>query len=102
MESTLSIDAVLVTDIPVNVRNMNAGGVQLEARVHLPIGTLGLLALEFAGESRLEWIRICRTQTLHGHSSVEAVGAEFLPLAVADERSLRGAIRHFAPRPAFL
>ena len=102
MNSTLVTDAVIVTETSVQVRDISATGAQLETAVYLPLGTIGLLELEFDGARRVEWFRVCRIHTVQGRTGVHVAAAEFLPIAAADDRSLRGSVRRFLARDAHL
>lgn len=76
------------------VRDLSTGGCLLETRAYLPIGTVGVLDMEIEGKRCVEWFRIRRTQATQGRSGAYLFGAEFLlPVAVAGESSLRGAVR---------
>lgn len=76
------------------VRDLSTGGCLLETRAYLPIGTVGVLDMEIEGKRCVEWFRIRRTQATHGRSGAYLFGAEFLlPVAVAGDSSLRGAVR---------
>ena len=76
------------------VRDLSTGGCLLETRAYLPIGTVGVLDMEIEGKRCVEWFRIRRTQATQGRSGAYLFGAEFLlPVAVAGECSLRGAVR---------
>ena len=102
MDCSLIIGAVLVTETPVRVRDVSASGAQLETPVYLPLGTIGLIEVEFDGARRVEWFRVCRTFTTQGCSGAHTVAAEFLPIAAPDHRSLRAAVRRFIARGAHL
>ena len=102
MESSPVIDAVLVTETSVHVRDISATGAQLETSVHFPIGTIGLIEVEFDGARRVEWFRVCRIHTTQGCSGAHIAAAEFLPIAAADAQSLRGTVRRFIARDAHL
>jgi hypothetical protein len=95
MDRTLVTGAVLVTETPVRVRDVSATGAQLEIPIYLPVGTIGTIEVEFDGARRVEWFRVCRIFTTHGCSGVHTAAIEFLPIAAADHRSLRGAVRCF-------
>jgi hypothetical protein len=90
---TLSVDAVLLKSVAVQVRNLSAGGCLLELKTYLPVGSVGVIDMEFNGKRRVEWFRVSRIQTIHGRSGSHTAGAEFLPLAVAGDSSLRGEVR---------
>ena len=76
------------------VRDLSTGGCLLETRAFLPVGTVGVLDMEIEGKRCVEWFRIRRTQATHGRSGAYLFGAEFLlPVAIAGESSLRGAVR---------
>jgi hypothetical protein len=94
--------AVLLTEILVQVRNVSASGAQLESPVYLPIGTIGMIEVEFDGARRVEWFRVCRIHTVEGRNGVHTAAAEFLPIATVDQRSLRGAVRRFIARDSHL
>jgi hypothetical protein len=98
MDYAASCSAILMTELAVRVRDISAAGLQLETRRHLSPGTIGVIDVEFDGRRRLEWFRVCRVQALQGRSGVQLIAAEFLPLAPAGVRSLRGAIRRFLAR----
>jgi hypothetical protein len=102
MDCSLITGAVLVTETPVRVRDVSAAGAQLETPVYLPLGTLGLIEVEFDGARRVEWFRVCRIHTTQGCSGAHLAAAEFLPIAAADQRSLRGAVRRFLARDGHL
>jgi hypothetical protein len=102
MDCSLITGAVLVTETPVRVRDVSAAGAQLETPVYLPLGTLGLIEVEFDGARRVEWFRVCRIHTTQGCSGAHIAAAEFLPIAAADQRSLRGAVRRFLARDGHL
>jgi hypothetical protein len=102
MESAAVVDAVLLTEIPVQLRDISATGAQLETSIYFPIGTIGRIEVEFDGACRVEWFRVCRIHTTQGCSGAHIAAAEFLPIAAADDRSLRGAVRRFLARAAHL
>jgi hypothetical protein len=102
MDYPLAMVAVLLIEAPVQVRNLSATGAELESAVYLPIGTVGQIEVEFDGARRVEWFRVCRIQTTQGCSGAHSAAAEFLPLAAADDRSVRGAVRRFLARDAHL
>jgi hypothetical protein len=102
MDCSLITGAVLVTETPVRVRDVSAAGAQLETPVYLPLGTIGLIEVEFDGARRVEWFRVCRIHTTQGCSGAHLAAAEFLPIAAADQRSLRGAVRRFLARDGHL
>jgi hypothetical protein len=89
------VGAVLLTETAVRIRNVSAAGAQLETPVYLPIGTVGMIEVEFDGARRVEWFRVCRVHTTQGRSGTPTAAAEFLPIAAADHQSLRGAVRRF-------
>ena len=102
MEASVITGAVLVTDTFVHVRDISATGAQFETATYLPVGTLGVIEVEFDGGRRVEWFRVCRIHTTQGCSGAHVAAVEFLPLAAADHRSLRGAVRRFLSRDAHL
>jgi hypothetical protein len=102
MEPTLHTGAVLVTDTSVRVRDISATGAQLETPIYLPIGTIGMIEVEFDRARRVEWFRVCRIHTTQACSGAHLAAVEFLPIAAADDRSLRGAVRRFVARDAHL
>jgi hypothetical protein len=102
MECSIAIGAVLLTETPVRVRNVSAAGAQLDTPVCLPIGTVGMIEMEFDGARRVEWFRVCRIHTIQGHGRTHTAAVEFLPITAADQRSLRGAVRRFIARDSHL
>jgi hypothetical protein len=90
-------NAVLEKCVPVRVHDVSAGGCLLETKTFLPIGTLGVLDMEFEGARRIEWFRICRLHSTGGRSGAHLSGAEFLPLTAAGNDSLRGAVTRMRP-----
>jgi hypothetical protein len=102
MDGPLVISAVLVSERAVHVRDISPVGAQLETPVYLPIGTVGTIEVDFDGAQRLEWFRVCRIHTTHGCSGAHMAAAEFLPIDVADRRSLRSAVRRVLARDAHL
>lgn len=90
----MTINAALIRGVSVQVRDLSTGGCLLETRAYLPVGTVGVLDMEIEGKRCVEWFRIRRTQATQGRSGAYLFGAEFLlPVAVAGETSLRGAVR---------
>jgi hypothetical protein len=102
MESTVLIGAVLVTETSVQVRDISATGAQFDTPIYLPIGTIGTIEVEFDGSRRVEWFRVSRIHTTQGCNGAHVAAVEFLPIAAADDRSLRGAVRRFLARDAHL
>lgn len=98
----IAISAVLLTETPVQVRNVSAAGAEFETPVYLPIGTVGQIEVEFDGARRVEWFRVCRILTTIGCSGAHTAAAEFLPITASDDRSLRGAVRRFVARDGHL
>ena len=87
------MNAALIRVVPVQVRDLSTGGCLLETRAYLPVGTVGVLEMEIEGKRCVEWFRIRRTQDTQGRSGTYLLGAEFLlPVAVAGEAALRGAV----------
>jgi hypothetical protein len=89
----LSLEAALLKDVALRVRDLSAGGCLLESSAYLPIGTIGVLDIEFEGARRVEWFRVCRVEVTDDRAGACFVGVEFLPLATAGTSSLRGAVR---------
>ena len=77
---------------PIRIYDVSAGGCLLESREPLPIGTVGLLTMNFDGRLRQEWIRVCRVQADESRRGPCLVSVEFLPLEPAGAESLRGAV----------
>jgi hypothetical protein len=102
MEPCLATGAVLVTETSVHVRDISATGAQLETAIYLPIGTIGMIDVDFDGGRRVEWFRVCRIHTTRACSGAHLAAAEFLPIAAVDQHSLRGAVRRFLARDAHL
>jgi len=102
MDCSLVRGAVLLAETPVHVLNISATGAELESPVYLPIGTVGLIEVEFDGARRVEWFRVRRIDTAQGRNGVHMAAAEFLPIAAANDRSLRGAVRRFIARDSHL
>ena len=98
----IASSAVLLTEIPVQVRNVSAAGAEFETPIYLSVGTVGHIEVHFDGARRVEWFRVCRIHTTAGCSGAHTAAVEFLPIAAIDQRSLRGAIRRFVARDAHL
>ena len=77
---------------PIRIYDVSAGGCLLESREPLPVGTVGLLTMDFDGRRRQEWIRVCRVQADESRRGPCLVSVEFLPLEPAGAESLRGAV----------
>jgi PilZ domain len=77
---------------PIRIYDVSAGGCLLESREPLPVGTVGLLTMDFDGRRRQEWIRVCRVQADESRRGPCLVSVEFLPLEPANGDSLRGAV----------
>ena len=77
---------------PIRIYDVSAGGCLLESPEPLPVGTVGLLTMDFDGRRRQEWIRVCRVQADDSPRGRCMVSVEFLPLDVAGRDSLRGAV----------
>ena len=89
---------------PIRVYDVSAGGCLLESREPLPVGTVGLLTMNFDGRLRQEWIRVSRVQADESRRGPCVVSVEFLPLEPAGAESLRGAVlrlRSVSPRSHF-
>ena len=89
---------------PIRIYDVSAGGCLLESREPLPVGTVGLLTMDFDGRRRQEWIRVCRVQADESRRGPCLVSVEFLPLAPAGADSLRSAVlrlRGVSARPHF-
>jgi|SRR5215203_4060923 len=102
MDSSLVTGAVLVTETSVHLRDISAAGAHLESARYLPVGTIGMIEVEFDGGRRVEWFRVCRIHTTQGCSGAHVAAVEFLPIAAADDRSLRAAVRRFLACDAHL
>jgi hypothetical protein len=76
----------------IRIYDVSAGGCLLESREPLPVGTVGLLTMNFDGRLRQEWIRVCRVQADESRRGPCLVSVEFLPLEPAGTESLRGAV----------
>jgi len=76
----------------IRIFDVSAGGCLIESREPLPIGTVGLLTMNFDGRLRQEWIRVCRVQADESRRGPSLVSVEFLPLEPAGTESLRGAV----------
>jgi hypothetical protein len=77
---------------PIRIYDVSAGGCLLESREPLPVGTVGLLTMDFDGRRRQEWIRVCRVQADESRRGPCLVSVEFLPLEPAGADSIRGAV----------
>jgi len=91
------ISAVLLKDVDVRVRDVSTSGCLLESQARLAVGTVGMLDVEFEGQRRVEWFRVCRVQAGDGGGGAFFVGAEFLPFAAAGQQSLRGTVSRMRP-----
>jgi hypothetical protein len=84
----------------IRIYDVSAGGCLIETREPIPVGTVGLLTMDFEGRPRQEWIRVCRVQADESRRGPCLVSVEFLPLKPAGLESLRGAmLRGRAGRP---
>jgi PilZ domain len=88
---TVTISSLTRTK-PIRIYDVSAGGCLLESREPLPVGTVGLLTMNFDGRLRQEWIRVCRVQADESRRGPCLVSVEFLPLEPASAASLRGAV----------
>jgi hypothetical protein len=88
---TVTISSLTRTK-PIRIYDVSAGGCLLESREPLPVGTVGLLTMNFDGRLRQEWIRVCRVQADESRRGPCLVSVEFLPLEPASAESLRGAV----------
>src|SRR5262245_42144516 len=102
MEPSPVVDAVLVTETSVQVRDISASGAQLETSIYCPIGTIGMIEVDFDGDRRVEWFRVCRVHTTQGCHGAHIAAVALLPIQAADARSLRGTVRRFLARDAHL
>jgi hypothetical protein len=84
--------ASLTRTKPIRVYDVSAGGCLVESRESFPVGTVGLLSMDFDGCRRQEWIRVCRVHAHEGRRGTCLVSVEFLPLEPAGVDSLRGAM----------
>jgi hypothetical protein len=82
---------------PIRIYDVSAGGCLLESREPLPVGTVGLLTMNFDGRLRQEWIRVCRVQADESRRGPCLASVEFLPLEPAGGESLRGAVLRLRP-----
>ena len=82
----------LTRNKPIRIYDVSAGGCLLESREPLPVGTVGLLTMDFDGRRRQEWIRVCRVQADESRRGPCLVSVEFLPLEPAGADSIRGAM----------
>jgi pilus assembly protein Flp/PilA len=91
------INAVLVKEVAVLVRDVSIGGCLLRSRIPLPVGAVGTLAVHIQGELRVEWFRIARADEGDRRGEARGLGAEFLPLRVPGPTSVRGALARVDP-----
>jgi Flp pilus assembly pilin Flp len=87
------MNAVLLRTVNLQVHDLSEDGCLLITRVLLPVGTVGVLEMEFDGRRLTEWFRTCRAQRTHGRSGLYLAGVEFLTLTAAGDSSLRTAVR---------
>jgi hypothetical protein len=87
--------ATLTKRTSLRVWDIGEGGCLLESRESLPVGTVGLLSMQLDGRLRREWFRICRVHADEGRRGTCLLAAEFLPLAVAGDETVRGALRNW-------
>ena len=102
MDCSLVIGAVLVTETAVRVRDISAAGAQLETAIYLPLGTIGIIEVEFDGGSPSRMVPSVPHPHHPGVQRRAPAAAEFLPIAAPDQRSLRAAVRRFIARDAHL
>jgi hypothetical protein len=92
--------AVLTRTMDIRLWDVSAGGCLLEFAEFVPVGTVGVLALELDDRRHLEWFRVCRVHGDEGRRSRCLVGAEFLVLSPPRHDSLRMAIARLRGRAA--
>ena len=91
------INAVLLKEVAVLVREVSASGCLLESRMPLAPGAIGTLDVDLLGERRVEWLRIARVARVDWSGEAHLLGAEFLALAVPGRTSVRGVIARLEP-----
>ena len=85
--------AMLVRSVPVRLVEVSRGGCRLECARPLDAGTSGLLAIELAGLTRIDDVRVARCQRRAGAGAVFQVGAELLRTRRMGRRTVRMAVR---------
>ena len=85
--------ATLVRSVSVRLVEVSRGGCRLESSSRLESGSSGLLAVDLAGLTRIDDIRVARCEPRVGAGAVFQVGVELLRTRRFGRRSVRMAIR---------
>jgi hypothetical protein len=92
--------AALLRDVQVHVTNLSVAGCQFLTPLFLAQGTVGRLELTLEASTRTEWFRVTRVDAARDGRGGYVCGAEFLPLSLASEHTVRGAVRQIVAAPA--
>lgn len=89
----MNINAALRRHLPAGIRDLSSAGGLLESLHLYRVGAIGLLEVELGGVRYVEWFRVSRVETCAEPGVPHRIGVEFLPLTLAGDQSLRGAMR---------
>jgi hypothetical protein len=90
MTQPVARSAVLVRRHPVVVRNISMDGCLLEMALPLAAGAVGAIEIDVNGVACIEMFRVARGDERAPRVPAFDVAVEFLPVAPAGERSVRG------------
>ena len=74
--------AILERRHPVDIKDVSRGGCCVEGPRLLPVGAVGVLAVDMEGERHAEVFRVARSGTVPGQRDQYEAGVEFLPMPV--------------------
>ncbi len=84
---------MLVRSVPVRLVEVSRSGCRFECASRVESGTSGLLAVELAGLTRIDDVRVARCQQRVGAGALYQVGAELLRTRRLGRRTVRMAVR---------
>jgi hypothetical protein len=75
--------AILERRHPVDIKDVSRGGCCVEGPHLLPVGAVGVIAVEMEGERHAEVFRVARSSAVPGQRDQYEAGVEFLPMPVS-------------------
>jgi hypothetical protein len=72
--------AILERRQPIDIRDVSRGGCCVDATQPLPVGAVGVLAVDIEGQTHAEVFRVARSYAVPGEEQRYQAGVEFLPM----------------------